>query len=298
MRIIDILTSPWAIQPEKLFEIREIYSTHLRGDKIDIKAIEAKIGEPLENTSDNYNLIGDIAVISTVGIAAKRMNLFLRISGGTSTQLIAEYFKDALGRSDIKGILHYIDSPGGTVDGTQELSNIIFEGRSIKPIISFTDGIMASAAYWFGSAAHEIYISGDTVDIGSIGVVAAHVDYSAYEKKIGIKTTEIYAGKYKRIASAYRPLSKEGKQSIQDQVDYIYSVFVDEIAKQRGVSSERVLTEMADGRIFIGKQAIDAGLVDGVATFDQAMERLTVLQSKMEREKELAELNNSIRRDS
>ena len=70
MKIIDILTSPWAIQPKKLFEIQEIYSTHLRGDKIDIKAIEAKVGKSLENTSDNYEVIDDIAVMSTVGIAA------------------------------------------------------------------------------------------------------------------------------------------------------------------------------------------------------------------------------------
>ena len=146
---------------------------------------------------------------------------------------------------------------------------------------------MASAAYYIGAAAHEVYISGDMPLIGSIGVVATHVDRSKFEEKIGLKTTEVYAGKYKRIASAYKPLSKDGKASIQDQVDYVYSIFVDDVAKYRGVSADAVLDNMADGKIFIGKQAIQAGLVDGVSTFDQLIKtRLPVLQSKMEEQKQ------------
>lgn len=294
MRVIDILIAPWAIVPETLFEIREIYGTHLRGEKIDIKGLEAKIGQPLKKDPERYQVINDMAVIPIQGIIAKKMNLFTQISGGVSTQLVGRNIQTALNDPEISGILLDIDSPGGTVDGTQELANIVFEGRNKKPIIAYTDGMMASAAYWIGSAAKEIYISGDTPHIGSIGVVAAHVDYSAWEKKEGIKTTEIYAGKYKRIASQYKPLSKEGKQSIQDRVDYIYSIFVDQIARHRGVSSETVLKNMADGKIFIGRQAMTASLVDGVSTFDQAIERLTVLQSEMAQEKELAALEERL----
>ena len=90
----------------------------------------------------------------------------------------------------------------------------------------------------------------------------------------GVKTTEIFAGQYKRIASNYAPLSKEGRQTMQDQVDYTYSLFVGAVAKHRGVSTDVVLQDMADGRIFIGQQAIDAGLVDGVSTLELLVAQL------------------------
>ena len=267
----------------------------MRGDKIDIEAIEAKTGAPLKNEPKAYQIVNDTAVIPIQGVIAKKMNMFARISGGVSTQLVGNDIKDALADDSIKSILLDIDSPGGTVDGTQELADIIFAGREKKPIVAYSDGMIASAAYWIGSAADKIYISGDTIDIGSIGVVASHVDYSEWEKKIGIKTTEIYAGKYKRIASDIKPLTKEGKQYIQDQVDYLYSIFVDQIAKHKGVSSETVLKNMADGRIFIGKQAITAGLADGVSTLDRLINKvLPVMQADRQEAKELSKLNDRL----
>ena len=184
MKIIDILTSPWAIVPDKLLEIQEIYSTHLRGEKIDIKAVEAKIGEASNKEEAPYKIINEIAIIEIHGVIAKRMNLFSQISGGVSTQLVGNNITQALNDSEIKGILLDIDSPGGSVEGTQELSEIIFNGRKKKPILAFSDGMIASAAYWIASAAHEIYISSDTVTIGSIGVVATHIDKTRYEEKI------------------------------------------------------------------------------------------------------------------
>ncbi len=295
MKILDVLSSPWAIIPTKLYEIQEIYSTHLRGEKIDIKAVEARIGKPLNNNPDNkkdaYQVINDMAVIPIKGVISKRMNLFAEISGGVSTQITGQKINQAISDPEVKGILLDVDSPGGSVEGTQELGNIIFQGREKKPIVAYSDGMAASAAYWIGSAAHEMYISGDTVHVGSIGVVATHMDYSGQDEKMGIKTTEIYAGKYKRIASQNKPLTKEGKQSIQDQVDYIYSVFVGEVAKHKNKTETNVLENMADGRIFIGRQAIQAGLVDGVSTFGRALQRLSVLQSEMDEEKELEQLN-------
>jgi len=139
--------------------------------------------------------------------------------------------------------------------------------------------MVASAAYYIASAADKIFISGDMPPIGSIGVVTSHIDYSKMDERHGIKETEIYAGKYKRIASYVEPLSQEGREYIQDRVDYIYSIFVNDVAKYRGVSVDTVLKNMADGQIFIGRQALDAGLVDGVSTFDQLLDtELPVLQ--------------------
>jgi signal peptide peptidase SppA len=275
MKLLDILTAPWAIIPEKLIEIQNIYFTHLRGEKIDIKAIEAQIGKPLNNKKKTYQILEGVAVISVEGVLAKRANLFMDISGGTSMQLLERDINAAMEDPDVKSLLFYIDSPGGTVDGTQELANHIHSLRGRKPMISYAESLMGSAAYWIGSAADEIVMSGDTTQIGSIGVVATHIDVSKAEERMGYKTTEIVAGKFKRIASQYAPLSEEGKATIQDIVDHVYSIFVRDVANNRGVNEEKVLSDMADGRIFLGQKAIKAGLVDRMETLDGTIGRMS-----------------------
>jgi len=267
-KILEVLTAPWAIQPTMLQEMRHIYATHLRGDKIDIPSVEAAIGRPLDNKQSNYEVIDGVAVVQINGVIAKRMNMFQKISGGASTEVLAADLRAALDDPKVRSIILHIDSPGGSVDGTQALANVVRDARSEKRIVALADGVMASAAYWIGSAAERVYIADQTTEVGSIGVVAAHQDVSKADLKAGIKVTEITAGKYKRIHSQHEPLSDAGRASIQDQVDYIYSVFVADVAMNRGVSESEVLKNMADGRLFIGQQAIDAGLVDGVATLE------------------------------
>lgn len=268
MKLIDIITSPWAIMPEKLVELKHIYETHLKGEKIDIKALEARVGKPLDNRPQGYEVIDGVAIISIDGVIAKRMNLFTQISGGVSTDLLARDFKAALNDPSVKAIVLVIDSPGGTVDGTVDIARLVYESRGVIPVIAYTDGLMASAAYWIGSAADKVYIGNDATLVGSIGVVATHQDISKAEELAGVKTTEVYAGKYKRIVTQYAPLSEAGQAYLQDRVDYLYSVFVSAVADNRGVSVETVLKSMADGKVFSGRQALEAGLVDGVSTLD------------------------------
>lgn len=266
MKILDVLTSPWAILPEKLLEIQNIYATHLRGEKIDIKQVEAAIGRPLVNEPKGYEQHGGVGVVRLEGVLARRMNLFSRMSGGTSTELALAQFREALADREAESILLVIDSPGGAVDGTQELAEAIYNARGKKPIKALATGTVASAAYWIAAAAEEVLIASDTTLVGSIGVVATHVDVSRAEDRLGVKTTEITAGRYKRIASQYGPLTQEGRASIQEMVDAIYTAFVNDVAAFRRVSADRVLDGMADGRIFLGKAAQDVGLVDGFAS--------------------------------
>jgi len=267
MRLIDIMTAPWAIVPEKLIEIRAIYATHLRGEKIDLKALEARLGEPLARAEQGYLVDQGVAIIPIEGVIGKKMNLLSKISGGASTELISRDLQAALRDPAVNQIVLKIDSPGGSVDGTQELAREVREAGAEKPIIAYADGMMASAGYWIGAAADEIYLSGNTTQVGSIGVLATHTDISAAEAAAGVKTTEITAGKYKRLTSQHEPLSDEGRSILQDEVDQIYAEFVDDIAAFRGVDVETVLQHMADGRVFIGRRAVKAGLADGVAAF-------------------------------
>lgn len=274
MKLLDVMTAPWAVIPEKFTEIQEIYLRHMRGQALSSDALEQLRASSVIKSKakpeppDPYQNVKGVAVIDIAGVISKKMNLFSDISGGVSTQLIGQAVNQALADESIRAIVLNIDSPGGSVDGTQELARKIFSARSQKPIVAYTDGMMASAAYWIGAAAEQVYISGDTTEVGSIGVVATHVDVSKLEEARGVKTTEIVAGKFKRVASSYAPLSDMGRATIQEQVDHVYSVFVQDVAAFRGVSPEAVVKDMADGRIFLGRQAIEHGLVNGQRSLD------------------------------
>ena len=271
MNLSDIVNGPWAITPAMHQTVQEIYARHLRGEAADLAKIAADLGRPLANERKPYQVVDGVAVLPMIGVMAKRANMFIRISGGVSTEIFANELKQALSDPNVAAIVINGDTPGGTVDGTPELAAKIFAAREIKPVITWSDGVLASAGIWVGSAASKVYISSDVVTVGSIGVVATHTDFSAADAAEGRKVTEITAGKYKRIASSHAPLSESGRAAIQEQVDDIYSVFVDQVAAQRGMTVDDVLARAADGRVFLGKKAIAAGLVDGIMTFEEVL---------------------------
>jgi len=269
MHVTDIITAPWAILPEKLLEIQAFYTARVRGENIDIEAIEERLGRPLANDQHGgYINQGGVAVIPVSGVIGKKFNMMSQISGGASTQLIERDIKAALSDSEVNSILLHIDSPGGTVDGTQNLADIVSMAKEYKPVVAFADGLMASAAYWIGSAASEIVSSSATTRIGSIGVRTSHIDVSKANEKDGIKVTDIYAGKYKAITSENAPLSKDGKAYIQNEMDQLYTIFVDAVAANRGVDSQTVLEDMAEGRIFLSSDAQARGMIDHIATLE------------------------------
>ena len=111
----------WAIIPEKLDAIHQVLAAHAAGQKIDIEAVKAETGNPMENEY-NYQVLDGVAVVPVHGVIAKRMNLMQKISGGVSTEIVGRDIRAALDDPDVRAILLDIDSPGGTVDGTEALA--------------------------------------------------------------------------------------------------------------------------------------------------------------------------------
>jgi len=292
MTVFDVLSSPWAILPDRLEQIHAIYDAKVRGESPDLEALEARLGRPLANERQQaYEVRDGAALIPLQGVLGRRMNLMSNMSGGTSTELFARDVQAAVNDPEVQSIVLLVDSPGGTVAGTQSAASVVMAARGSKPIAAFVEGTMASAAYWIGSAADVVVLDSSTAQVGSIGVVATHTDISRMEEASGIKTTEIVAGAYKRIASQHGPLSEAGRESIQSQVDYLYAQFVQDVAMQRGVSEEKTLANMADGRIFIGKQAVENGLADSVLTLS---ETIALLNERVQSRSILPSANSSM----
>ncbi|MBI5673483.1 MAG: S49 family peptidase [Nitrospirae bacterium] len=268
---------PWAIKPTMLQPLADAYASSMR----EAHFLAVRSTKPAIPSGVVYELRDGIAVIRLYGVLMRREPSWSGLFDVTSTALTSEMLRLALSDSSVRAIVLAVHSPGGAVDGTQELARQVYAARRGKPIVAYAEGLMASAAYWIGAAADQVYISSDTTELGSIGVVATHVDISRAEDARGIKTTEIVAGQYKRVASMHQPLSTLGRTTLQEQVNQVYSVFVEDVATFRRTTPETVIRSMADGRIFLGRSAIAAGLADGKTTLDALTSHLRTSTASM-----------------
>ena len=206
---------------------------------------------------------GEVVTLRISGVLESQLSFLSWLFGGSSTYDIQKEIEILAKDNSISKVILDIDSPGGDISGIQAVANSIYENR--EKFVAYVHDNSYSAACWIASACSQVILASETAGIGSIGVVMIHQDISQLEEKIGIKTTEIYSGKYKRIASNHKPLSEEGLETLQKQTDYFYSIFVKDIAKFRGKTEENVIQYMAEGKIFIGQQAIECGLADAIS---------------------------------
>jgi signal peptide peptidase SppA len=265
---LDILNGPWAIRPDMLEQINAIWQARSEGQETAWLKAYRESGSPARERFAGYQTVDRVAVVPVDGVLARKMNVFEAVSGGSSYESISHALSAALADPGVDAIALAVSSPGGEVHGVQTLAEQISAARAVKPLAAWSDSKALSAAYWLAAAAGPVYLGSSTAEAGSIGVIANHTDLSGAEEKAGVKTTQIYSGKYKALGSPHKPLSKDDRASIQEKVDYAASIFVENVAKYRGVSVDEVLDKMAEGRTFMGQQAVDAGLVDGIATLD------------------------------
>lgn len=275
MELLDFAKgNAWTIVPEKFEALaRSIFNATPGKDAVGETYMQ-RAGQSADDGP--YEIRDGVAIIPIAGSLSKRKTFFSWLFGGSTYADIAERFTAALEDADVQGILLDIDSPGGTVNGVEAVGDLIFNARGTKPIVAFGNGMMTSAAYWLGSAADTV-IAESTTDVGSIGVLMVHIDYSVMDAKAGVKITYLSAGKYKALGNDAEPLSQEARDQFQAELDYLYSIFVNTISRNRDVEIEDVLSRMADGKIFIGQQAQDAGLIDKVGNLDMAVETVLTI---------------------
>lgn len=230
--------------------------------------------DPEDDLPDLLDIQGGVGVISIMGPLTNRDSWMNSIMGVVSYGQIREALVYAAESPNVTQILLNIDSGGGSVSGCLDTSSLIaMVNDKIKPVTAFADGMMCSAAYWLGCSAGEVYGS-QTADIGSIGVIATHMERSKMLKEMGIGATVIRSGEFKALANGVEPLSDVAKAQIQSQLDAAYKVFVTHAAAARNVPYDYCDANMANGKEFFGQQALDAGLVDGITSYDALMQEL------------------------
>lgn len=219
--------------------------------------------------------VSPIAILNIKGALMYSGAWWHSFFGLTAYNIIEEAFNQLVTDKDIKTIILRIQSPGGTAFGASELSQKIYDARKEKRIVSYADPYAFSAAYEVGSAAHEFYVTPSGM-VGSVGSYSMHVDYSESLQQDGIKVTFVKAGEKKVDGNAFEPLSERAKKDIQLEVDRFYDVFVADVARNRGVSEDHVKENFGKGGRVMATEAVQVGMVDGIASFNDFLSREAV----------------------
>jgi signal peptide peptidase SppA len=217
-------------------------------------------------------MYGRVAVCPVFGILSQRVGMLEEASGGVSCEKLGATLDSLVADKTVKCVVLAIDSPGGSVFGIQELGDRIRGYRGQKKVVAVADSMAASAAYWVGSQCEYLYLTPGG-QVGSVGVLAAHLDVSEMEKLAGVKTSIVTAGKYKAEMASETPLSDDARAELQSKVDYYYRLFVEAVAKGRNTTAARVKADYGQGRMMTGEQAKTAGAVDGIYTLAQVLKR-------------------------
>ncbi|PLX43208.1 MAG: signal peptide peptidase SppA [Deltaproteobacteria bacterium] len=177
-----------------------------------------------------------------------------------------EYF-----RSDpaVKAVVVRVVSPGGMVAPSQEIHDEVMRVASLKPVVASFGAVAASGGYYLSVPATSIVADPGTIT-GSIGVIMQFQEYEVLLDKLGFRSRTVKSGAYKDSGSPLREMTEDDRRVMQGVVDDLFDQFVVAVADGRGMEKEKVL-ELADGRIYSGRQALKAGLVDKLGSFYDAM---------------------------
>jgi signal peptide peptidase SppA len=274
-----VLESPWAIEEGTLNSIVEVLQLRRNGMEFTAEEVAARIeakrgGSGARDTEDEgYQVLDGVAVLPLHGVLAPKLNLFQAISGGTSTQEFAGWYMQALNDPKVKAIVLDVDSPGGDAKGNEEVARMLRDSRGAKPVVAVATGMMASAAYYIGSAASEV-VASDSAEVGSIGTYLIHKETSKADQAAGVTYSVVKAGANKAVGNGVEPLTSESRAVLQERVSDLNDQFVAAVAANRGVTPETVSQNFGQGKVMLAPRAKAAGLVDRIGTLQQVVSEL------------------------
>jgi len=221
----------------------------------------------------SYGRDGYVAVLHIEGTITSAEPASSFLSGTTSydQKFLMATVEDLMADPDNKGIMLYIDTPGGEVYATDELYLKLMEYKETteRPIYSYCASMAASGGYYLAATSDKILMNRNCMT-GSIGVTAGtYIDISGFLDKQGIKTTSIYVGKNKTMGSYFEGFTAEQKEIYTSILEETYDQFVQVVADGRSMTAEEV-EKLADGRIYSPKQAVANGLVDEIMLYEDA----------------------------
>lgn len=271
-----VYSRPWFIIREQLDTISDIVQFHADGGRLSPEDIQARLELAAGSSGPRRGgrTVGSVQIIPIYGTIFPKANLMTDYSGGATCDGIRAAFRAAMDDETVGSILFDVDSPGGYVDGIDELTAEIRAARGKgKAIVASACYTMASAAYYVASAADEIVASPSSM-VGWIGTVLVHQEFSKMDEMDGVTTTIFRNPPRKYEGNSLEPLTAEAGAEFQRLVDEHSSMFVSAVAKGRGVSTAVVKADYGQGTGMTASRAKAAGLVDRVEDMETTIRRL------------------------
>jgi signal peptide peptidase SppA len=255
-----VFNQPLLITPQYAETLAVVLS-----DRIGINAEDLSISSGPANKREEKLVGRGVYSIPVVGSMSHRATGIEAMSGMTSYNTLRGQLAEAFDNPSVAAVVLDMDSPGGAVSGAFDLRDFLLEQRGKKPFYAISRDSMFSAAYLLGSTADKVYTT-QTGGVGSIGVVAMHLDQSKRNEMQGVKPTFIYAGDYKVAGNPHEPLEGEALKQIQESVNESYDMFVKAVASARSI--EEAMVRDTQARTYRGKKAVNVGLSDGVKSYE------------------------------
>lgn len=212
------------------------------------------------------------AMIRIEGVLVKKADYWDRKYGGMfGTAELLPIIDEIEADASIGGLLLVFDSPGGSVAGIEVLADRLYAFK--KTSVALVDEMCCSGAYWLAAQTNKIISVGKTAEIGSIGVVAKHRDYSERNKEEGLKITYLTAdgSPDKALGNSDEPLTSQTKKALIDLLNPVYETFVAQVRKSRRAVDSQAFT----GKIFLAEQALELGLIDQIGLESDALKFLS-----------------------
>lgn len=260
-----LFNQPLMISEGKLNAILHAIGPRFNINMSNVPVQQAAVLSDQDRGRAGYQVVDGVAVIGIYGPLLHRRLASDYPSGGPTTYAeIRKSLDTALADDGVKSILLDVDSPGGMVSGCFDLADHIYQSRGIKPIHAVANESAFSAGYLLASSASRIMLP-RTAEVGSVGVISMHADFSRAEDKAGITVTHIFAGARKADGSPHMPLSSEALADWQESVNETYELFVETVARNRGLSKEHV--RGTEAGTFKARKAIEARFADEITNF-------------------------------
>jgi signal peptide peptidase SppA len=267
---------PWAVMPATLGAISEALRPGARASFVQVERVEQPRAQrvALPPTRRGQRSANAVQIIPLRGVLTPRPSFFsLLFGGGGGLETFRQDLRQAVDDEDVTAIVLDVDSPGGLVDLIPETAAEIRGARDVKPIVAVADTRAASAAYWLAAQASELVVT-PSGEVGSIGVYLAHESYAKANEDFGVEVTYVWAGRYKTEGNPDEPLSDDAEAHMQESVDEAYGLFVDDVAAGRGVEASVVRDGYGEGRVLPASMALEANMVDRVATLEDVVSEL------------------------
>lgn len=269
-----IVGTPLMMAPAKLEPLVGVMQQKLSGIRLD-----AFDDDDDENEGDEVRTRNGIAVIPVLGTLVRRSGYLTTACGMTSYDKLLTQAQAAFNDPSVNAVLLEIDSGGGEAGGVFDTAYRLRDmaKQSKKPLWAIANEGAMSAAYAIACSADKVFVT-TTAEVGSIGVVACHLDQSQADALEGMRYTYLFAGDRKIDGNPHQPLSDDVKSLLQADIDALYGQFVQLVASLRGMSEQAVIDTQA--KVYRGVDAVAIGLADDIKTKDQVLALLLKKTSK------------------